>query len=217
MSRKLTSAVLALLCVMTLGGCRKERDPLTTPDQPVGSPVAAGTAEPTAAPAASEEPEVQKFANMTGFGLPGDQKVFMKSDMKTVGKKVENGENFALFIGHENCEWCRKAVPVLKQAADDLGTTVEYVDISDDSTWRTEDQKKGYDTFIEMVSDRLETDEDGEKALYVPFVVFFRNGKVVDSHISTLDNDTSDAEELTDEQKGQLKQIYYTGFIRAGI
>ena len=47
-------------------------------------------------------------------------------------------------------------------------------------------------------------------------VICIRNGTVVDMHVSTLDNDDLEIE-FSDEQKGKLKQIYYSGFIRAGL
>lgn len=47
-------------------------------------------------------------------------------------------------------------------------------------------------------------------------VICIRNGTVADMHVSTLDDDDLEAE-LTDEQKGKLKQIYYSSFIRAGL
>ena len=64
--------------------------------------------------------------------------------------------------------------------------------------------------------DNMRADENGDTQLYIPFVVYIRNGTVVDAHVSTLDDDDPEFE-LTEEQKGKLKQIYYSGFIRAGL
>ena len=59
-------------------------------------------------------------------------------------------------------------------------------------------------------------DESGDMQLYIPFVVYIRNGTVAEAHVSTLDDDDPETE-LTEEQKGKLKQIYYSGVIRAGL
>ena len=130
--------------------------------------------------------------------------------------EIDKRESFAICIGKEDCPWCARAVPVLYQTAEEMDVTVEYVDLSDDYSWRTEDQSDSFDRFMELVGDNMRADENGDGQLYIPFVVYLRNGTVADAHVSTLDDDDPESE-LADEQKGKLKQIYYSGFIRAGL
>jgi predicted bacteriocin transport accessory protein len=136
--------------------------------------------------------------------------------MSRIMNRIDKRESFAICIGKDDCPWCARAVPVLYQTAEEMDVTVEYVDLSDDYSWRTEDQSESFDRFVELVGDSMRADENGNPQLYVPFVVYIRNGTVADAHVSTLDDDDAESE-LTDEQRGKLKQIYYSGFIRAGL
>ena len=46
------------------------------------------------------------------------------------------------------------------------------------------------------------------KRLYFPTVVFVKNGKIVDIHVSTLPSHTKERKKLTEKQSKELEQIY---------
>ncbi len=211
MSDRLIKAFLALLLILPPTGCRKQ-DPLVVPDEPINDIQI--SAKPTTQPIADDT--TLTYANMVPYGIAANQKVFIQSRMSRIINKIDKGESFAICIGKDDCPWCARAVPVLYQTAEEMNVTIEYVDLCDDYSWRTEDQTEAYDRFIELVGDNMRADENGNTQLYIPFVVYIHNGTVVDAHVSTLDNDDPELE-LTDEQKGKLKQVYYSGFIRAGL
>jgi GTP-binding protein len=77
-------------------------------------------------------------------------------------------------------------------------------------------RREGFELSVARPKVVIHTDENGNKQFYIPCVIFVRNGTVSDTHVSTLDEDDLETE-FTDEQKGKLKQIYYSGFIRAGL
>ena len=176
-------------------------------------------ADPTDQPASEPEGDpvvLGEFSDMTGYGLPEDQTTFVNSRFSEIMEMVDEKKSFVMYLGHDTCDWCQRAVPVLYQAAQELEAPVYYINTDNAFAWTSEDQTESFNRFLELVKEDMSTDESGEKALYLPFVVFFRNGAVIDAHTGTLDYDNLDTE-FTDEMKGELKQIYYTGFIRAGV
>jgi predicted bacteriocin transport accessory protein len=211
MTDRLVKAFLALMCIFPSAGCRKQV-PLVVPDDPINDIQV--SAKPISEPLPDDT--ALTYANMVPYGIGEDQKVFIQSRMSRIMNRIDKRESFAICIGKDDCPWCARAVPVLYQTAEEMDVTVEYVDLSDDYSWRTEDQSESFDRFVELVGDSMRADENGNPQLYVPFVVYIRNGTVADAHVSTLDDDDAESE-LTDEQRGKLKQIYYSGFIRAGL
>ena len=211
MTDRLFKAFLALMFIFPSAGCRKQ-DPLVVPDEPIDKIQI--SAKPTVEPLVNDT--ALSYANLVPYGITADQKVFIQSRMSRIMNRIDKRESFAICIGKDACPWCARAIPVLYQTAEEMDVTVEYVDLSDDYSWRTEDQKEAFDRFIEFIGDNMRTDENGSKQFYIPCVIFVRNGTVSDTHVSTLDDDDPESE-LADEQKRKLKQIYYSGFIRAGL
>ena len=211
MSDRLIKAFLALMFIFPSAGCRMQ-DPLVVPDEPINDIQV--SAKPISEPLLDDT--ALTYANLVSYGIAADQEVFIQSRMSRIMNKIDKRESFAIYIGKDDCPWCARAVPVLYQTAEEMDVTVEYVDLSDDYSWRTEDQKEAFDRFIEFIGDNMRTDENGDKQFYIPCVICIRNGTVADMHVSTFDNDDLETE-FSDEQKSKLKQIYYSGFIRAGL
>ena len=211
MSDRLIKAFLALMFIFPSAGCRRQ-DPLVVPDEPINDIHV--SAKPISEPLPGDT--ALTYANVVPYGIGADQKVFIQSRMSRIMNRIDKRESFAICIGKDDCPWCARAVPVLYQTAEEMNVTVEYVDLSDDYSWRTEDQAESFDRFIELGRDNMRADENGDKQFFIPCVICIRNGTVADMHVSTLDNDDLETE-FSDEQKGKLKQIYYSGFIRAGL
>ena len=211
MSDKLIKILAVAALLLPAGGCRKQ-EPLVVAEDPIED------VQVTSKPAAprAEDNATAEFANMVPYGLPSNQEVFVESRMSRIMDKIDHGDSFVVYVGHDECPFCTHAVPVLYQTAQEMEATIEYVNLLDDYSWRTEDQTESYDRFVELVGDNMRTDENGDMQFYIPFVVYVRNGTIADAHVSTVDSDDAEAE-FTDEQKGELKQIYYSGFIRAGL
>ena len=211
MTDKFMKTIIVLMLLFTSVGCRKQ-EPLVVPEDPIEDIQI--KAKPTAT-TVSNDTEIT-YADMVPYGITPDQRVFVESRMSRIMSKIDKRESFAICIGKDDCPWCARAVPVLYQTAEEMDVAVEYVNLLDDYSWRTEDQKEAFDRFIELIGDNMRTDENGDKQFYIPCVVFVRNGTVADTNVSTLDEDDLETE-FTDEQKSKLKQIYYSGFIRAGL
>ena len=137
-----------------------------------------------------------------------------------------------IYFGYPSCPWCRNAVPVLLDAASSTSLdTIYYVnaynirdvkEIDDDGNIVTTNEGDSlYDDLLEVLDDILDpytiTDDNGEvidlgeKRLYVPMVLFVKNGEVVSYHLSTVDSQEDPSISLNDSQRDELYNIYLDG------
>ena len=162
---------------------------------------------------------------------------YIKITQKDIVKKIENKETFYLYIGDPKCPWCRSALPALLEASEDAGiNTIYYLNIKEerdtkkiDSNGKIIDVKKGssgYNKLLEVLNDYLDDytlkDDNGnevkvgEKRIYVPLVVFVKEGKVLGIHSDTVASQKDPYQGLNDKQKEELKLIYYKQMIKIG-
>ncbi len=135
-----------------------------------------------------------------------------------------------LYVGAEWCPWCRNAVPVLFDAAKEENIdTIYYLDLDDDksvytvvdgkATLTKEGSVAYYDLLKKLDKELTQytlEDEKGkeikvdEKRIYMPDVFAIKNGKVISSHVGTVDLDKNQSayDPLSDKQKEELKKIY---------
>lgn len=140
-----------------------------------------------------------------------------------------------IYLGYPECPWCRSALPVLLEAAKDYKIdTIYYINMHDERDYyEVKDGKlvykkddngndikgtKGYFKLLSALDSELEeytvTDNDGkeydtgEKRIYVPLIIFVHDGKIVGTHLSTVDTQESGYDELTDEEYDELNGIY---------
>ena len=137
-----------------------------------------------------------------------------------------------IYFGYPSCPWCRNAVPVLLDAASSTSLdTIYYVDaynirdvkeIDDDGNIVTTNEgDRLYDDLLGVLDDILDpytiTDDNGEvidlgeKRLYVPMVLFVKDGEVVSYHLSTVDSQEDPSISLNDSQRDELYNIYLDG------
>ena len=137
-----------------------------------------------------------------------------------------------IYFGYPSCPWCRNAVPVLLDAASSTFLdSIYYVnaynirdvkEIDDDGNIVTTNEgDRLYDDLLGVLDDILDpytiTDDNGEvidlgeKRLYVPMVLFVKNGEVVSYHLSTVDSQEDPSISLNDSQRDELYNIYLDG------
>ena len=146
---------------------------------------------------------------------------------------IDNGTGI-IYLGFPGCPWCRNALPVLLDVAEDLNVEVIYYMniLNERDSYVVEDKKlvyavdeegnekkgtKGYFKLLDALDEHL-TDyvvtyekkeyEVGEKRIYAPTVIFVRDGKVLGLHVSTVDSQENPREPLTDKQYKELYTIY---------
>ncbi len=141
---------------------------------------------------------------------------------------VLNNGSGVIYLGYPECPWCRNAVPVLLEAASELDMTVYYMNMHDerDTIKVNEDGSleivnegtEGYKKLLERLDSILSeyTLEDvhgntvsaNEKRIYVPLVIFVRDGEIVGYHADTVESQTNPLKLLDKDQKNELMDIY---------
>lgn len=150
-----------------------------------------------------------------------DQNVIKYSTYDEVFEILE-GKTGVIYFGFPTCPWCRNLVPVLLDAADEVGIdTIYYLNAVEerDKKYLDEDgeivvEKEGTEEYYELV-EKLDSvlgeyeglNDSSIKRLYFPTVVFVKDGKIVGSHIGTVDSQTDPSIALTDEQYEELKSL----------
>ncbi len=142
---------------------------------------------------------------------------------------IENGTGI-IYLGYPTCPWCRNAVPVLIDAAKDaeideilylnMHDVRDQYEVVDGELVQTKTGDKRYADLLASLDEVLDpyivTDIDGkeydtgEKRIYVPMVIFVKDGVVVGTHVATVDlkENQSKYDRLDDEQYEELKNIY---------
>lgn len=141
---------------------------------------------------------------------------------------LDNGTGI-IYLGYPECPWCRNAVPVLLEAASELNVKDVYyinlkderdtIEVMEDGTLKTtKEGTEGYKKLLkrldavldEYVLEDLNGNEvkTGEKRIYVPLVLFVREGKIVGFHADTVSSQTNPYVALTTDQKNELLDIY---------
>ena len=140
-----------------------------------------------------------------------------------------------IYFGYPECPWCRNAVPVLLNAAVGTGLARIYyynanqiknileVD-NDGNIIEKQKEKEGYRELLAALDDILKeytlTDKNGkevktgEKRIYVPLVVFVKDGKIIGYHEATVDSQEDPYKVLDDKQTEELYNIYVENILK---
>lgn len=128
-----------------------------------------------------------------------------------------------IYFGFPECPWCRNAVPVLIDTANELGIEKIYyfnaLDIRDqkhiDDNGNIIVDKEGtkeYQKLIGLLKDHLPVyeglNDDSIKRLYFPTVLFVKDGKIIGLHTSTIASQKDPYNGLDNDQYQELKNIY---------
>ena len=139
-----------------------------------------------------------------------------------------------IYLGYPECPWCRSAIPVLLESAKDYKIdTIYYINMLKERDYyevkdgklvykKDDDGKymkgtKGYFKLLKALDSELDEyviEDDGkkydvkEKRIYVPLIIFVNDGKIIGTHLSTVDTQESGYDELTKEEYDELNGIY---------
>ncbi len=134
-----------------------------------------------------------------------------------------------LYFGYPTCPWCRNAIPVLLEAVEEKNVnTIYYLNVNeykntfavkDGKVEKIKEEKEGYYDLLKALDEVLDpyvltsngkTYETGEKRIYVPFVVFVKDGAIVTTHLGTvnLEGTQTKYDALTEKQHEELLNTY---------
>ena len=137
--------------------------------------------------------------------------VFIYKTEEEIINFLETGTGI-VYLGFPECPWCQSYVVYLNEVAKDSGIEkIYYLNIKDMRSNNT----PNYQKIVSLLSDILPNDENGNKKVYVPQVVFVKKGNVVagDNETSMI-SDGTPLEYWTSENIANLKQKL-VGYINA--
>lgn len=159
-----------------------------------------------------------------------EENVIVYSSISEVLDIIKN-KSGVIYFGFPTCPWCRNMVVPLLEAAGSTSLdkiyylnmyeerdTIKYVD----GEFITEKEaSEGYYDLVNALSsildDYIVKDSDGiehntsKKRIYVPLVVFIKDGEIVDYHANTVDSQVDPYVKLNDEEHESLYNIYLNG------
>lgn len=134
---------------------------------------------------------------------------------------LDNGTG-VVYFGFPECPWCRNAIPVLLEATKKNEINNVYYfnaksirdekELKDGKIVTKKEGTKEYYKIVDKLKDYLGPyeglEDDSIKRLYFPTVVFVMGGKIVGTHIGTVDSQDDPSKPLTKDQKQELLDIY---------
>lgn len=180
----------------------------------------------------------KEYERYNGYTNPGSDKKYFDVNIEEKNgiKYLDDDEVIdmlqnktgIIYFGFPTCPWCRSMIEVLLDAKDSTNQKNIYyynaLDIRDEKVLEdgkvktTKKGKKNYYKILDILGDKAsvyeELEDESIKRLYFPTVVFVRNGKIVDIHISTVDSQEDPYKKLNKKQKAELKKIYTRGIAK---
>ena len=196
--------IVLLLLIMMCAGCSVSPSHKPTPSPDSSQNTGCAVEEPCT-------DEVSETADMSEYGLDGH--VFIETTYSDVLKMIESKRTAVIYIGRPTCPWCQDAVPVLNEIAKEYDMDIHYVFTRSDYN-QSDAGQQAKDELILYMHDYLNENDEGEKALFVPDVLFIKNGEIAGNHINTVEGYQPSEREMNDEEIEQLKSIYRSYFER---
>ena len=108
-----------------------------------------------------------------------------------------------IYFGFPTCTLCREIVPVLDEAAKEENVKsilyYNFKEIRDNNTFE-------YQKLVDILSDYIKEDEEGNKKIEAPSVVFINKGRMMGIYIGMINS--SSEEIITEEEKKDLKNNF---------
>ena len=100
---------------------------------------------------------------------------FVFKSLSEINKILENGTGI-VYLGFPECPWCQQYVQYLNEVANDYELEkIYYCNVLEDRKNNTAD----YQRTVELLTEYLQYDEEGNKRVYVPTVVAVNKGEIV--------------------------------------
>ena len=120
-----------------------------------------------------KETDSEKFAKE--YTSVDENNYFVYRNIEEITKILENGTG-VVYLGFPECPWCQAYVPMLNEVADIEGLEkIYYFNILEDRKNNT----KEYQKIVDILYDYLQYDDEGNKRIYVPAVIFVSKGQIL--------------------------------------
>lgn len=132
------------------------------------------------------------------YTLLDKDNVYVYKSINEIINVLSNGTGI-VYLGFPECPWCQRYVVYLNILAKEYNVKeIYYYNIKNARSNNT----KEYQKIVEILKDLLPYDDNGNKKVFVPTVVFVKNGKVIalDDETSTISDGTTPDEYWNQER-----------------
>ena len=132
------------------------------------------------------------------YTLLDKDNVYVYKSINEIINVLSNGTGI-VYLGFPECPWCQRYVVYLNILAKEYNVKeIYYYNIKNARSNNT----KEYQKIVEILKDLLPYDDNGNKKVFVPIVVFVKNGKVIalDDETSTISDGTTPDEYWNQER-----------------
>ncbi len=137
--------------------------------------------------------------------------------------KLENKESFVLYMYFDACPWCKELGPIVSDYLNDkeLLLNMTYAlnvrpDGTKENDLRYKDDNGNYnEPLFETIYNLIYNSLDNDKVVYVPTLLFIKDGELVYYHSGTVEGHDATERTLTDEEKDRIVEYlaeYYSIF-----
>ena len=120
-----------------------------------------------------KETDSEKFAKE--YTTITDDNYFVYRNIDEIIKILEHGTG-VVYLGFPECPWCQAYVPMLNEVADIEGLEkIYYYNIYEDRKNNTD----SYQKIVNIISDYLQYDDEGNKRIYVPAIIVVSEGQII--------------------------------------
>lgn len=138
-------------------------------------------------------------------GDEGLETAYNAEETQKVIDFLKSGTGIVYFYFNE-CDWCKKTMPIFKQALEESDYKGEVLYFN--PYYIRKNNTEEYKQIVDILKEILKEDENGEKKLYVPEVVFVKEGKIIGHQTNNVETYTNNKEEMTEEEIWELNLIY---------
>lgn len=198
---------LIFVMMILLTGCTKPVDE----NVGMGRIVFGGVEE--SKPNPTSVPNTKQYADMSGYEtyIEGNEYRFLDSSVLEMQRMILNKESFVVYFGFSYCPWCNGILNILNDTVEQFNSTIEYVDCRKDNSWESNKDIDNYDLLIQLIGDYLDVDSENNKRLYVPTVVFIKNGEIIDV-VKTPNYNAMEEKDMPEEVKTEYQNTLYENF-----
>ncbi len=133
-----------------------------------------------------------------------EDNLFVYNTIEEIINIIENDTGI-IYLGFPECKWCQAYVPMLNEVAkENKVEKIHYFNIYNDR----KENSSLYQELVTLLDEYLDVDENSNKRIFVPEVVFVKEGKVVAHNNETsMVSGIETTDYWTETKKEELKQI----------
>lgn len=137
--------------------------------------------------------------------------IFVYNTDEQIIKILKDGTGI-VYLGFPECPWCQKYVSILNEVAKENNITkIYYFNILEDRKLETPEYKE----MVSLLKNYLDTDDEGNKRIFVPEIVFVQNGEIIahNNETAKIMNSTETPESYWTEEKITSLKTLLTEYI----